>query len=282
MKTVLALAAGLVLAGSASAGINPIGPFTGDYQENFDCCEQVIFLPCLTWRSFGGISDWCTPGNSGCHTTSGWSFYCVLYSRSQPYLYGSAGGYTNVTFDDPIGKFGGYFGNHTNVDGCTLNFYDADNNLLGSEYIDNPADCTWRWYGFESTDVGITSIDIIGTGYEAFVLMDDMEASAFAGGGFGVNVTGDCPGTMKVCASGASQGDLIVIAYGFQAGQSGPVPGCSGLYVDIANAKIAGKGKADSTGTYCASGKVPQGACGRVLVQALDKTTCETSDVVGI
>jgi len=287
MKKVLAIMAGLVLCGSASADMNPIGEFTGAYQENFDGHSQVIFTDCMSWRPFGDICDWCTypRGTNGCHTTGGWSFYCQLNNRSSPYLFGSANGYVGIDFDMPMGKFGGWFGNHTNADGTTLKFYDETGALHAEVHIDNPADCQWRWYGFETTDVGFTRVEIIGdSGYNqgAFVLMDDLEADEFSGGGFGIEVSGDCPGTMTVCATGANQGDLIAIAYGFSAGQSGPVPGCSGLYVDIAKAQVAGKGKADANGSYCAKGNVPQGACGRVLVQAVNKTQCLTSAVVGI
>lgn len=281
MKKVIALMAGLVITGSAAADMNPVGPFTGEYQEDFNTAF-VVFTPCMSWRTFQGISDWCTPGNSGCHTTGGWSFYCQLNARSSPYLFGSASGYVNVTFDFPIGSFGGYFGNHTNVDGATLNFYDADGNLHSSEYIDNPADCTWRWYGWETTDVGFTSVDIIGTGYDAFVLMEDMECSEFAGGGFGLDVTGDCPGVMEACATGGTEGDKMVIIYSFNYGSAGPVPGCPSLYTDLASPTVAGSGSAGADGSFCASGKVPQGACGRVKVQAINRTTCEKSAVVEI
>ncbi|MBL1217064.1 MAG: hypothetical protein D8M59_06155 [Planctomycetes bacterium] len=283
MKKVLALMAGAVLCGSAAADMNAIGPFTGDYQEDFNT-DYVVFQPCLSWRTFGGTSDWCTPGNSGTHTTSGWGFYCTVYARSSPYLYGSAGGYTNCTFDMEMGKFGGYFENHTNVDGCTLNFYDVDGNLHASEYVDNPAcdGSDWVWYGFETTDTGFVSVDIIGEGYGAFVLMEDMEASEFAGGGFDLAVTGDCPGTMEACATGANAGDKIVIIYSFNYGSAGPVPGCPSLFTDLASPVVAGSGAADASGTYCKSGKVPQNACGRVKVQAINRSTCEKSAVVEI
>lgn len=284
MKKVLALMAGLVLCGSATADMNPVGPFTGAYHEDFNS-GFVVFTPCIPWRTFGGISDWCTPGASGCHTTGGWSFYCQLNARSAPYLFGSADGYVRVEFDFPIGKFGGYFGNHTNVNGTELKFFNADGSVHATVNIDNPADCQWRWYGFETTDAGFTAVEIRSlSGYNngAFVLMDDMEADEFTGGGFSLGVTGNCPGTMEACATGATQGDKIAIIYSTQLGSAGPVPGCPGLFVDLQNPTVASQGTADSTGSYCASGNVPSGACGHVHVQAVNRTSCEKSNVVDL
>ncbi|MBL1217653.1 MAG: hypothetical protein D8M59_09180 [Planctomycetes bacterium] len=97
-----------------------------------------------------------------------------------------------------------------------------------------------------------------------------------------LEVTGQCPGVMEACAYNANSGDQIIIIYGFAPGSAGPVPGCPGLYVDIANPTVAAIGLADASGTYCTSGYVPAGACGRTLVQAINRTTCEVSPVVGI
>ncbi|MBL1215982.1 MAG: hypothetical protein D8M59_00635 [Planctomycetes bacterium] len=97
-----------------------------------------------------------------------------------------------------------------------------------------------------------------------------------------LSVTGDCPGTMEACARNANPGDQIIIIYGFTAGSAGPVPGCPDLFVDINNPTVADKGRADANGDYCASGRVPGAICGRGLVQAINRSTCETSSVVGI
>ncbi|MBL1216245.1 MAG: hypothetical protein D8M59_01980 [Planctomycetes bacterium] len=99
---------------------------------------------------------------------------------------------------------------------------------------------------------------------------------------FNLTVTGDCPGIMEACAHNANRGDKIVVIYGFAPGSAGPVPGCPGLYADIKNPVVAASGSADANGDFCASGKVPQGACGRVLVQAINRSTCEKSAVVNI
>ncbi|NOG55169.1 MAG: hypothetical protein HND57_12745 [Planctomycetes bacterium] len=103
-----------------------------------------------------------------------------------------------------------------------------------------------------------------------------------SGGGFALDVIGDCPGTMEACATGASEGDKIVIIYSFNYGSAGPVPGCPSLFTDLASPSVAGSGSAGADGSYCASGRVPEGACGRVKVQALNRTTCEKSGVVEI
>jgi len=102
------------------------------------------------------------------------------------------------------------------------------------------------------------------------------------GGGLALTVIGDCPGTMEACVSGSSEGNDIAIVYGFSAGSYQALPYCPHVFLDIQHPILASRGEADANGEFCCSGNVPPAACGRVLVQAIDLTTCEKTEVVGI
>src|SRR5262249_52096316 len=62
--------------------------------------------------------------------------------------------------------------------------YDAENQLLGTQDLTVPADCSWTWHGW-SFSVPVGRVRIIGN-YSGggYVQMDDMEAN-FGGGGGG-------------------------------------------------------------------------------------------------
>ncbi len=156
-----------------------IGPFTGDKSEPFN--ERVVFLPCIPGRIFDNTADMCTPNASGTHTTGCWGFACTICARSSPLFYGSAGGYTEITFDKPVALFGGYFG--TNAPGSTGGnaiFFDADDNLLANLRIKTgPVEsCTWNWNGWRVTGEPIKRVELRNEVFGgAFLNMDDMEAS---------------------------------------------------------------------------------------------------------
>jgi hypothetical protein len=169
------------LAGSASAQISRVDPFTGPFTESFEG-PQVIFTPCVTQRVFNGRADLCTPGQSGCHTTGGWGFMCSISRRTGTLFFGSAGGFVRYTFDNPITKFGGYFGTNCGTDNANVTFYDASMNPIGQPVVATTAGCTWTWNGWEST-VPFKSIDVVGNAFGgAFIDMDDMEYDIGGGG----------------------------------------------------------------------------------------------------
>jgi hypothetical protein len=199
LRSHLTLLLALAFSASASAQVTTIGPFTGAQSEGFENGPQVIFLPCVPQRVFNNTADLCTPGNSGCHTTSGWGFYCSIYPHSGARLFGSAGGYAEYTFDTPVQRFGGYFGNHTpDPSFGTVILFDVNNNQLFSGPINTPNDCIWHWGGWDAGTTGgkikraaIYGAPQFGGGFE---LMDDMEYD-LAGG--------TSPGT-DMCLPGAS------------------------------------------------------------------------------
>lgn len=269
------------ITGAASSQIVPVDPFVGDYSEGFEG-NQVIFLPCMPDRVFDATADLCTPGNSGCHTTTGWGFYCSIYPHSGTWFFGSAGGYAEYEFDLPVRRFGGYWGTNANQNDGYAIFYDEAGNNMGQVDIIAPADCTWTWNGWESQGAAISRVATYGNAYNGpFLMQDDMEYSLKGLEGLILEVTGPCPGRMDACIRGAEKGDRIGFAYGFNSGLTS-VPPCPGLKVEIANAKLAGLTVADVNGEGCISGKVPAAICGRGLVQAVNVSKCELSNVVAI
>ncbi|MBL1218623.1 MAG: hypothetical protein D8M59_14155 [Planctomycetes bacterium] len=153
----------------------------------------------------------------------------------------------------------------------TASVYDTSNNLLGVANVNG------GFFGWENAD-GIGYVVV--SANSGYIMIDDHLYGV--GDQLRLTVTGDCPGRMTACVTGADPGDSIAIIYGTSAGSAGPVPGCPILFVDIRRPKVAATGTADANGEFCTSGNVPSGACGGVLVQGVDRTTCEKTAVVGI
>jgi len=287
MRTKLGFAALFVIGGIGAAAqgqIVPIGEFVGDYQEDMESQIGGQFDECLPNRVFDATADLCTPGSEHANITSGWSFQCTIYPHGGSKFFGSAGQYAEYTFDEPVGKFGGWFGSHSGYPDATVEFYDVNDNLLGSVDADIPADCEWYWHGWETQGEAIARISVIGDNPYGggFILMDDMEYSLYQGGGFVLALDGDCPGLMTASVTGATPYGMVAFAYGFAAGSTEALPVCPGVFLDIAYAQLGGLTTADANGDASVQGNVPAQGCGNVIVQALDVESCTTSNVVGI
>jgi len=72
----------------------------------------------------------------------------------------------------------------------------------------------------------------------------------------------------------------IYFVYGMQDGST-QIPGCSGVYVEIANPVLFGQGVADVIGTAYIDKMVPGAAAGRtIFLQAVNHAYCETTNLV--
>lgn len=104
-------------------------------------------------------------------------------------------------------------------------------------------------------------------------------------GGLSLTVTGSCPGQMSVAVSGATPGGTVAFIRAFGTG-SCVIPGgpCGGTQLGLScnGAALVGTDTADANGNASISGNAPAAACGRAFVQALDVTTCTTSNVEAI
>ncbi len=93
-------------------------------------------------------------------------------------------------------------------------------------------------------------------------------------------VVGDAGTTNNLYAIGATPGVSVHFVYGFTAGSTA-VPGCTGLFVDIASPTIAGSAVADAYGVATLSVNVPSGAQGvTVLLQAVEQPSCAVGNLI--
>ena len=92
-----------------------------------------------------------------------------------------------------------------------------------------------------------------------------------------LEVTGTCPGTLEVTVTGVTPNGPIMVVAGVP-NQSGMLPSgpCIGIFVDVGNPQLRGKGTADAAGTLILTPTVQSFSCGRGL-QAIDATTCNTT-----
>lgn len=252
------------MTGLAAMALLGVGFMAGGDVINFDDLVGQALVP----PGYGGVTNWYD-----------WYYYdwsqppynpssepCRVYSYSTgKFDFGSA-----VKLD------GAFFNGHGSGDGFAplyMELYSSGSLVHTTDIIalNGSGVGIWLDSGYSGT---IDSVRVVGS--MGYFIMDDVTTGQ---AGFSLETTGSCPGVMEVCTHNSNSGDTVAIAYGFSEGSSGPVPGCSGLYVDIAKAKLAAQGKADSNGDYCAQGNVPSGACGRVVVQAVNRTTCEKSNL---
>src|SRR5688500_815977 len=168
----------LVCASVASGQVTAVGPFSGAESASFGTRTAFQLTPCVVGRVFNHKGDLCTPGNSGAHITSGWSFMCQIGPHTGTRLFGSAGGFAEYTFDTPAQRFGGFFGTNCGTANATANFFDAAGNQFDSELVTIPANCTWTWNGWDAGNTGpkIKRVQIIRNAFGgAFIDMDSME-----------------------------------------------------------------------------------------------------------
>lgn len=106
------------------------------------------------------------------------------------------------------------------------------------------------------------------------------------GNAFRLEITGPCPGTANATVCGATPNAQVAIVYAFGQGNF-VVPGgftCAGTQLGLSSNGIAlfGVFPADASGKLTLSGTLPIVSCGNVSVQAVDLSTCNTSNVVDL
>ncbi len=160
---------------NALAVITPVGPFTGDYSENFESftVQSVSGAGATALDQspiIGGLAKLQAANESGIYQNSGTTFSLggstakVGTVNGGDRAFGAQMGSPGVVFfTEPVFKFGGYFGGYNGGAGSPLStitatFFDFDGNFLGQETI-NYTDATGNlvWAGWDST-VGIGTI----------------------------------------------------------------------------------------------------------------------------
>ena len=97
-----------------------------------------------------------------------------------------------------------------------------------------------------------------------------------------LNVTGSCPDALLADVNGASAHGQVALLYSFGIGSFSIPNGypCAGTVLGLNHTVALGTTlNANASGNASYSFHVPPQACGRVYLQALDLTTCETSTV---
>jgi len=176
-------AAVAVCAGVATAAINPIDEFTGDYFEGYETQPHGQFLP--SYDVFAPTDSVVRQlgAGQGLHITSGWSFFYVIYPHGGNYFMGGAGVNAEYVFDVPAKKFGGFFGTNADVPDFVATFYDEDGNTLGELPGGAPLG-NWKWNGWETDGAGIKTVQIVANNqYHGFIMMDDLQYTPIPGPG---------------------------------------------------------------------------------------------------
>lgn len=74
----------------------------------------------------------------------------TVFARSNPRMLLTFG-IVDWTFDRPVSEFGAYFENNSDTNGGTIEFFDAQDQLLGTRTIETLASSqTWTWNGWRS------------------------------------------------------------------------------------------------------------------------------------
>ncbi len=178
----MALASGM-LVGAASADVTPIGPFTGEQFEDFENLQPPGGYP----GPFTILSGHATINDQLANT---FVFATVVSSANTNWVpfYPYDGflmgliptGWTVLTFDPPVKRFGGYFGSSGLQSAGTITFKDAGSNVLSSGPLTINAQ-EWAWYGWQS-DVPISRIEYLSSGNPGnTVVFDNLTISVNAG-----------------------------------------------------------------------------------------------------
>jgi hypothetical protein len=187
MKAALALIAAIVGAAPSLAQLASIGPFTGTQSESFEGA-QVMNQTCMPQRVFSNTGDLC------------WSFFCFIGPHGGAYFFGSTGTAAEITFDQPVARFGGYFGTNSNTPNATFTFYDVNGGVIAVLLGAVPNDCGWHWLGWDAgSGAAIKRVLCSSQFGGGFLDMDDLTYDSGSGGQ---------PPT-AYCTSGTSSGGCV-------------------------------------------------------------------------
>ncbi|MFM7296624.1 MAG: hypothetical protein ACKO4Q_05295 [Planctomycetota bacterium] len=177
MRLALSLALCIVVSATGSAQVTPSAQFAGQVQEGFDAAPTG-FQACIP-QAFGGAGEVCTINSAGLLATPTWNYVCSLSAHSGTKFAASATTAVEVRFHSGAYRFGGWFGSNSSGGNARFDFYDVGGNLFSTQTAQFPADCAWRWFGWESCPTAIRRVVITGinTPSGAFVAMDGLQAS---------------------------------------------------------------------------------------------------------
>ncbi|HWA28701.1 MAG TPA: VPDSG-CTERM sorting domain-containing protein [Lacunisphaera sp.] len=161
VKSLPLIAVCLALATSASA-ITVTGPFVGTLQEDFESVTPVYHVPSVT--VMGGELTISSPSSLVGVYQGGWGLgdKGSLNAGSTTIGFGNDGNSATYSFNftNAVTDFGGYWNTAWIGSSLDLAFYDAGNNLLGTDSWITPNNNILNWRGWSSS-VGIARIDVL-------------------------------------------------------------------------------------------------------------------------
>lgn len=162
---------GLSVIASQSFAIVNVGPFTGSSSESFESFPNFNSGAQTTLNVLGGLGQFTATGSAlyiiqpplaswGLGLNGPGSAYDGVKALGLFDLSGSA--LVTLTFTDPVLQFGAYFQTDRQNNGTDLSvsFYDASNNLLGSDSFTH-ASAPYQWHGWADSS-GIKKVTFAG------------------------------------------------------------------------------------------------------------------------
>jgi hypothetical protein len=159
----------------------PIGPFTGTRSDDFSNDGPGGAGGHQTVVIFNGLTtvNNTTPGGALKIEFSSSLNGDLVTPRSAPLMFGQIG-ISQWIFNSPVTQLGGYWQNNSRFDDATVQFFDANSNLLASLNATDPhGTSNWTWNGWQST-VPISSITVTGNdiGFlNGFIWWDDFQVT---------------------------------------------------------------------------------------------------------
>jgi len=188
------------------------------------------------------------------------------------------GGPMRIAYDTPstdasftMAAFDGF------PDTILVEVYDSGGSLIFSTSVATP-DSTPVPFSHSAADIG--SIVLTGPTNGWSPNIDDHEYSA----GFSFSITGPCPGQVTVATNGGTPNGNVAFVTGSSLGSfnvnAGP---CAGIVLGLqGNVTLRAIRAADAAGAISFPATANAAICGRLYAQAVDLTTCATSNVVFI
>lgn len=156
----------------------------------------------------------------------------------------------------------------------------------GMQFMDLQGNSGWPsplypWGYYENAGNGwTTSTSNTRIGFNTYMLTPPSGPTLSVSG-----ICGTAPSSVDI--AGATPGGTIALIRGTQLGSTvipGAAPNCQGIILDLQNAALVELGTADAAGAYSfsRSSRIPSAACGAVIVQALDVSTCTVTPTLAL
>jgi RNA polymerase sigma factor (sigma-70 family) len=162
-----------------SGPIAQLGPFQGTASERFDALGVDVTQQGISILGRTATVSNVTRGGA-LKIASGSSLGGVLVTPHSPSFMLGQVGISEWVFSTPLTKFGAYFANNSRFDDASVDFYDVNDTLIGSETARVPKSLRrWTWNGWQS---GVPIHRLVITGKDAeflhgFIWFDDVQVA---------------------------------------------------------------------------------------------------------